>query len=62
MVPSAFQNGFFALTKIQVSLEDEEESEDPFMINNNTIVAFYEIKAKLPNKGRYDLTRTSLND
>jgi hypothetical protein len=40
-VPSAFQNNFFAWTKTQVSLEDEEESEDPFMVN--TKVAFYEI-------------------
>ena len=61
MVPSAFQNNFFAWTKTQVSLEDEEESEDPFMVN--TIVAFYEIrKLNFQIKEDMTFTRTSLND
>ena len=57
MVPSAFQNSFFAWTKTQVSLEDDEESEDPFMVN--TIVAFYGIR-KLNFQIKEDMTLLEL--
>jgi hypothetical protein len=60
-VPSECQNNFFVWTKTQVSLEDEEESEDPFMAN--TKVAFYEVrKLNFQIKEDMILTRTSLND
>jgi hypothetical protein len=60
-VPSECQNNFFVWTKTQVSLEDEAESEDPFMVNK--IVAFYEIrKLNFQIKEDMTFTRTSLND